>query len=320
MPRLKMILNPAADHGHARALRPDLQTQAEEQARLRKQNGPDYELDWVETSAPGHAIELARRAAEEGFEIVVAAGGDGTVHEVVNGLMQVDTARRPLLGVIPIGSGNDFAYNLGIPHNPIKALGRLFDPRSRSVDAGFIKSDTGREAYWDNTVGIGFSGAVNIATRRLERWRGFTMYLIAVLQTILFRPPHLRARLEIDGDPPFEEAISMLSLCNGPREGGGFAVAPEARMDDGLLTYTIMRKMGRLNMLRFLPIVMNGKHLRFTRFFKSGTARRIHVKTDETMAIHTDGEVFGPWEAGIREVEVSIIPAALRVLCGGQGD
>jgi diacylglycerol kinase family enzyme len=137
---------------------------------------------------------------------------------------------------------------------------------------------------------------------------------VAVLQTILFKPQALAATMRMDDQPPLERGIAMLSICNGPREGGGFPVAPDAVMDDGLITYTIMRKVNRLQMLYFLPIVMSAAHMRYKKFFQGGTAKHLSVTTDKTMAIHTDGEVFGSWEAGICEVNVSIIPSALQVL------
>ncbi len=316
MPRLKLILNPTADHGHAARARLDMSAVLEQEAQAATQrSGSPYELTWVQTEYPRHAIDLARQAAEEGFDAVVAIGGDGTVHEVVNGLMQVEAGQRPRLGVIPVGSGNDFAHNLGLPDDPHQAARCLLGDTIRTVDVGSVTDDQGRQEYWDNTIGIGFSGVVNIVTRRYTRLRGFMLYLVAVLETILFAPNALTASVSVNGNAPSKRALSMLSLCNGPREGGGFPIGPGALMDDGLITYIVMRKLSRLNMLRLLPVVMNGKHLKHTRIFESGTAEHIQVETDEAMAIHADGEVFSSWEANIRGLEVSIIPSALDVLC-----
>ncbi len=316
MPRLKLIMNPQADHGNAKQMVTWLKEQVEKQAIVAAQNGRAYELSWEMTEHPRHAIDLAQEAADEKYDVVVAIGGDGTVHEAVNGLMQVEARQRPRLGIVPIGSGNDFAHNLGLPYEPMDAIGALFSDQTRLVDAGSIVDGTGRHEYWNNTVGIGFSGAVNIAARSKKRWRGFLLYFVSVLETILFKPPALYVQIEIDEEPPFERWISMMSLCNGPREGGGFPVAPAAVMDDGLISTMTMRRMNRLEMLYFLPIVMNAKHPRYTNSFTAGTARRVRIEADRTMAIHIDGETFGPWEADIRQVEISIIPAALQVLCG----
>jgi diacylglycerol kinase (ATP) len=320
MPRLQIILNPAADHGHARQVGTDLRAWIEAGAEVATaQNGRQYQLDWVQTEAPGHATRLAFEAAQQGYDAVVAVGGDGTIHETVNGLMQAEEGQRPRLGVIPAGSGNDFAHNLGLTTNPQAALSSIFSDRTRSVDVGQIVDEAGRQKYWHNTIGIGFSGAVNIATRHLQRWRGFMMYLMAVLETIVYHPDSMQTRLHIDDHHPEEAAISMLSLCNGPREGGGFPVAPDAVMDDGLLTYTTMGKMSRLQMLRYIPVVMTGKHLeKHPNHFKGGTFKRLVIESDSPLAIHTDGEIFGSWEMGIRRVEASVIPGGLQVLSDRQ--
>ncbi|MEJ2150487.1 MAG: diacylglycerol kinase family lipid kinase [Chloroflexota bacterium] len=320
MPRMQIILNPAADHGHARQVGSDLRALIEGGAEVAAaQNGHRYELDWVLTEAPGHATSLAYEASQQGYDAVVAVGGDGTIHEMVNGLMQAEDGQRPRLGVIPAGSGNDFAANLGFTANPKEALSSVFGSQTRLIDVGRIKDETGRQEYWQNTIGIGFSGAVNIATRHLQRWRGFMMYLMAVLETIAYHPDSLQTKLHIDDNHPWETAISMLSLCNGPREGGGFPVAPDAVMDDGLLTYTTMGKMNRLQMLRFIPVVMTGKHLeKHPDHFTGGTFKRLMIESDLPLAIHTDGEVYGSWEMGIRRIEASVVPGALEVLSDRQ--
>lgn len=315
MPRLKLILNPTADRGHAAQAADELrQIVTQETEAASQAQGRTYELTWVETEYHGHAVELARTAADEGFDTVVAIGGDGTVHEIVNGLMQIDEERRPRLGVIPFGSGNDFAHNFGLLPDVRGAVRCLLGDETAPSDIGYICDGTGRCEYWTNSAGIGFNGAVNIETRRLKRVRGFLLYLVAALKTIFFKPLALHTQMEVDDKPPAVHDVAMLSITNGPREGGGFHVAPGAKMDDGLLTYVIMRRMSRLNMLRFLLVVMNANHLKHTRYFEPGVAERIRLVTDKAMAIHTDGEIFGPWEADIRELELRVVPAAVQVL------
>lgn len=308
MPRLKLILNPAADRGHAGELEPTLHDIIQERVTAA---GAQYDVHWVRTERPRHAIKLAQ---DPSYDVIVAVGGDGTVHEVVNGLMQLDPAERPQLGVIPVGSGNDFAFNLGLPIDPHEAARCLVGDQVRTVDAGEIVDDKGRHEFWNNTIGVGFSGAVNIASRAKKKLRGFAVYFVSVLETILFKPPDLDSTFEID-ERSFPRRISMVSICNGPREGGGFPVAPNASLDDGLLTYTIMRRLSRPAILRFLPVVMAGNHLKYTRTFENGTAERIRMASASTMAIHVDGETFGPWEADIREITVNVIPQALNVIC-----
>jgi YegS/Rv2252/BmrU family lipid kinase len=313
MQRFKFILNPQADRGHMGGITTTLEQLVEGHAHAAR--GDQVELAWVMTERPRHAADLAQQAADDGYDVVVAVGGDGTVHEIVNGLLRVDADRRPVLGILPVGSGNDFAYNTGVPARLEEATRCLFTECVRTLDVGTITDGKGRTEYWDNTIGIGFSGAVNIAVREIRGLRGFLLYLVGVLQTILFKPPALKAVLKRDESLAEERWVSMVSLCNGPREGGGFPVAPNAKMDDGLITYTIMNRLNRAQMLYFLPIVMNAKHLNHPTYFEEGTVTRFCIEADRAMAIHADGEVFGPWEADIRQIEVAVVPAALHILC-----
>nr|MBN1228126.1 diacylglycerol kinase family lipid kinase [Anaerolineae bacterium] len=316
MTRILFILNPLADHGHAADQENRLKRATQDAIESSEKSASSYHLTWVRTEAPGHATDLAQNAANNGHEVVVAVGGDGTVHEVVNGLMGIPADSRPQMGIIPAGSGNDFAHNLGLPNDPSEAIRCVLSNTTRKVDIGTIRDGSGRQEYWDNTVGIGFSGLVNIATRKHLKLRGFMIYFVSVLETILFHPPALQAVFRIDERSPFEQPISMLSVCNGPREGGGFPVAPNAIMDDGLITYMIMKKLGRLGMLRFLPVVMNAKHLKHTRFFSESTASTIQITTGSPMAVHTDGEIYSRTDDGITELQFGIVPGALSILCG----
>ncbi len=314
MTRMKLILNPQADHGHAGEKDHTLRRLVAEEAA---KQGSAFELEWVETGHPGHASDLAEQAAKEGCDRIVAIGGDGTIHEIVNGLMRVEPDQRPAIGILPVGSGNDFAHNVNIPDSLEEAVGNLFGQQIRAVDVLSVTDGSGRQEYFDNTMGIGFTGAVNIATRSKKKWRGFMLYLVAVLETIIFNPPALQIKCRFNDDPPVDKSISTFSICNGPREGGGFPVAPGALVDDGLISWMIMRRLRSIQILYYLPIVMNANHLRHKKAFEAGTAKKLHIKSDSTMAIHIDGEVYGPWEADVREVEVSIFPGAVRVLSAG---
>lgn len=316
MPKIKMIYNPRADRGRVTELYQKIHTHAQVQVERAAEAGNEYELDWVETEAPLHATALVQEAAQQGFDIVVAIGGDGTVHEVVNGILALPSEQQPLLGILPVGSGNDFAFNVGLPVKMEDAVACLFSDTTRSVDGGHIRDGDGRHEYWNNTVGVGFSGAVNIAARKVTWARGFLIYLVSVLETIFINPVKLGGTFQINDDAPFEGRFTMLSICNGPREGGGFPVVPEAVMDDGLISYGILRQVGRITMLFLLPIVMMAQHMRFKRFFSQGTATHMKITTDEPLAIHIDGELFAHPEIDhVQEFEVEIMPQALQVLC-----
>src|SRR5690606_37502049 len=150
------VFNPMADRGRSGQKASDLRAVVNELGGA----------DWQGTKYPAHATEIAAAAAEQGYDTVVALGGDGTVHEVANGLLRVPAERRPRLGVVPIGSGNDFAYAAGIQSNPFEAVKRLYAGQERRVDAGLIRDGSGRSEYFVNTAGIGFDAAINIRSRK----------------------------------------------------------------------------------------------------------------------------------------------------------
>ena len=156
-------------------------------------------------------------AAEEGHELVIAVGGDGTAHEVANGLMQVPQDRRPRMGIVPIGSGNDFSHAVGMDRSPYAALRQIFTGVPKPIDVGRLEDGHGRLEYWVNTLGIGFDATATIRSRRFTVVRGFLIYLLAVLQTIMWNHDAPLMQVETD-EENWEERMLMLVLCNGPRE------------------------------------------------------------------------------------------------------
>jgi YegS/Rv2252/BmrU family lipid kinase len=300
--KVKLIVNPNADLGRAWRWAADLRPVVDEFGGA----------DWTGTVYPTHATELARQAAQDGYEMVVAVGGDGTVHEVINGLMQIPLERRPRLGVVPLGTGNDFAHTMGMNKNSVLAARQVLTGQPRRVDIGKLQDALGRIEYWDNTLGIGFDTTVTIRSRNIPLLRGFPVYLIAVLQTILLN--HEAPCLEVRTDQEdWKEDMLLLVLCNGGREGGGFLVAPQARADDEIFHYTGIRRVSRPMMLRLLPEVMKGTHARFPQV-RTGTFRKMEVQSNRPLYIHTDGEIFAGFGMDVRRLEIEILPGALEVV------
>lgn len=298
----KLIINPNADLGRAWRWASDLRPIVEEFGGA----------DWSGTVYPTHATELARQAGEEGYELIVAVGGDGTVHEVINGLMEFPADRRPRLGVVPMGSGNDFAHNNGIDSRSEIAMRQVFTGHARKIDLGLIEDEHGRREYWDNTLGIGFDATVTIRSHRLPLLRGFLMYLTAVIQTIMLNHDAYRMQIETDQES-LDEELLMIVLCNGAREGGGFAVAPEAQSDDGWFNYAAIRRVSRPMMFRLIPEVMNGTHARFPQVLM-GKFRQLKLKSNGPLHIHLDGEIFAGFGTDVRQLSVEILPGAIEVV------
>jgi diacylglycerol kinase (ATP) len=303
MHSIRMIYNPEADRGRSYQIAGDLHQLSNEWGGA----------DWIGTDYPGHANELAAEAAQNGYETVVALGGDGTVHEVVNGLLQVEDARRPRLGVVPLGSGNDFAAGVGVPPDPTAAIRQIFKGgQVKPVDVGRVKDGSGRIEYWCNVLGIGFDAAINIQSRSIPWLHGFWMYLAAILKTIILKFERPRLDIEMDGKKTTGRYL-MLTIGNGAREGGGFRFAPDAKMDDGWLDYMRIDSISRIQMLRLLPEVMRGTQGRFPTV-SLGRFQSLRLHSDLALPIQADGEMFAPYAAEVRDVEVNILPRALSVI------
>lgn len=297
-----LIFNPHADGGRG------WRTASALQAVIERHGG----AVWTATEFPTHATQLALEATRNGFEVVVAIGGDGTVHEVVNGLMQCPADGRPALGVVPIGSGNDFCANIGLPTEAELAIARVFEGQSVAVDVGRVVDGSGRSEFWDNTLGIGFDAATVINSRSITRVQGLAMYLLAVIRTILHDHEAPLMQMQID-QQPLDRNLLMLTLCNGRREGGGFVVAPRADPRDGMLDFAMVDYVSRLMMFRLIPEFMRGTHERF-RQVQLGTFQRLELTADRPLLIHTDGEVFASAKTDVRQLTIEILPAALQVI------
>lgn len=302
--KIKIILNPMADMGNAWRTARDLRSITEQHGRV----------DWSGTVYPGHAIELAQQAGEQGYDMVIAMGGDGTVHEVINGLMKVSEGNRPILGVVPVGSGNDFAHGINASKSPLEALTKALHGEASTVDLCLMTDEHGRIEYFDNTLGIGFGAVVTIRSHKLPVLRGFLMYLTSVIQTIILDHNPIHMQIETDQER-WEQKVIYLVLCNGPREGGGFLIAPDAKIDDGILHYAMITDVSRLMMFRIVPEVMKGTHGRFKQV-RMGTCKKFSLTANRPLYIHADGEIFSGPGTDLHKVHIEVLPGALKVVRG----
>lgn len=303
--RIKVILNPWADRGRAAELVKPIE-------RWGRQFG---EIEVAPTEVAGQAAALAATAARDGYDVVAAAGGDGTVNEVVNGLLGVTEGasdRRPALGLIPIGSGNDYAHGLGMMAPPQAAVQRLFLGERRQLDAAEVIDGQGRRQFACNGIGIGFDAAIAIENLKIQRLYGFPAYMLATLRTILFgyQMPQLQVWFD---EELVEQGALLLSVGVGPRVGGGFRITPDARFDDGFLDTCLVEPVGRLTMLAMLVRVMRGTHVS-ARFVEMRRNRKIHVVSDLPLPIHVDGEIFATLADGVQEVTVTCLPDVLPLM------
>jgi YegS/Rv2252/BmrU family lipid kinase len=301
--RTKLIVNTTAGRGRAGKILHKVET-------CLAHCGVDYDL--LRTEAAGQAIDLAHQAAADGYERVVAMGGDGTTNEVTNGLLlAAEEGHQATLGVIPAGSGNDFAYAVGIPGNPEGACRRLAEGGARVVDVGRVTVD-GEPRVYNYGVGIGYLADVLLETREMTQLRGFLMYLWAAMRVLATdgKWPY-PMRITVDGKPLPHQAVTMITVANGPRAGGGFLLAPDAQPDDGLLDVVLADQLGRLGILYLLPHALRGTH-KGKKPVTMLQARHVLIEGERGLPGHVDGEVLCTQG---RRIEFEILPGRLKVWC-----
>ncbi|HET7295700.1 MAG TPA: diacylglycerol kinase family protein [Gemmatimonadales bacterium] len=289
-----MIVNPAAGRGAAaRALDPV----------AREFHRQGWAVHVERTEGPGHAAELAARAAAAGVTRVVAVGGDGTVHEVANGLL--GHGGDAALGVVPIGSGNDFAKLVGVyRHAPVRAVRRLVTARTATFDAGSVGAE-----YFVNSMGLGFGPAVVRLRNAMPGLSGFASYLVPVLRAFAsFRAPRFEIRAAGFAETGY---MMMVEVCNGTTAGGSYRFAPDAQPDDGRLDVCLVRRLSLPRFLLAVPRVMRGTHgrMREVALFRT---REVTIRSlDGPLLLHLDGELREP--AG-SHCTVRVDPGRLKVL------
>lgn len=259
MTATKIIVNPYAGRWKAQAAIPEIKQTCQ---RI----GLDYEL--AVTEGPEHGIELAREAALAGFSPIVAAGGDGSISKVVNGLMQAAGSEGTSpFGVIPLGSADDFADMLDL-EKEIEAACRVIQiGHTRAIDVGRVN-----DRYFDNNAAIGLEPMVTITQAAMKRIKGAPRYILAALKAIFsLKPWHMRLVWD-DGD--YEGPVTLVSVGNNRRTGGAFWMTPRAEPDDGLLDFVFVKKMGRLKLLRLLPATFDGSHVEHPEVIYLRTTRR----------------------------------------------
>ena len=289
-----IVLNPAANRGKMQRYR-----------ELARRKAAEEHAGYVETGRAGEAGELARKAASEGRSVIVV-GGDGTVHEAVNGLLA--GGRRVPLGIVAAGSGNDFAWNtLCLPHDPEEAFERAFHGTLHDLDAGQVN---GRA--FANAFSLGLDADIAVAAHHLRHWplmSGARLYYSATLKQLFtgyHRCPYFAFQLDECAWTEMSRYV-LLAVSNGPTYGGGFRINPTADPTDGWLHICVIDYLPLLQALRLLPIVRKGEHANVpqVRFFQ---AKRVRVESRFPVHIQMDGET-----ACACSYQAEILPGALWV-------
>lgn len=295
-----IIYNPAAGRG--------LASRRMEQLRSRLPSGAKL----LQSHGPGEGEPIAMQAIADGSRWLLAAGGDGTVHEVANGILrsgQSDVVFTPL----PFGSMNDYAYTLGLlawwdAARPWSTLNTM------TVDVGVIRGG-GRERYFVNCCGVGFNGMVTREARRIRNLRGLPLYALAVIKAMMkhFDKP----LLTIETDTVIQAPTLAYSIAIGQREGG-FPLLADARLDDGLFDTLHVGAIRRAELIRHLPGMITGQLPRKHPQLRFGQANRITIRGKHPLCVHIDGEFFCTPEDEITVLNLELLPQRLLVSCDQQ--
>jgi len=301
----KLIYNPAAGKGAAQKNYPKVQ------AAL-SQHGLEYDVAFTE--GPGHGLELARQSAEAGYDLVIAAGGDGTVNEVINGLMlaQMNGNKRPAMGVLPVGRGNDFAYGMNIPATIEEAALALAKNHRRTLDIGHVSGgDYPEGRYFGNGVGLGFDTVVGFEAAKIKWLHGAASYLAALVRTIFLYAKAPVYEITLDDGQPTQRPFLMISVMNGKRMGGSFYMAPHGDPADGFLSLCLAGEVPQAKILPLATKFFNGSQFEHPAVDKA-QAKKITIRAVQgSIPAHADGETI--CSAG-ESLSISLHPAALEVV------
>jgi diacylglycerol kinase (ATP) len=292
--RVTVLLNPGA--GSADALADD------DALGVLRERYRDVRI--VEGRVPGDLVKLAARAVRDGADVVVAAGGDGTLNEVLNGVARVRGGlSRVALGLLPLGTGNDFARTVGIPTEPAEALACLARGRVRRLDVVRLN-----DRLFINASGGGFTAETSSrVSGRLKAWTGRLAYLVGGVHALLEHQPVL-TEVRLDGRR-LTIPLQLFAVCNGCTLGGGHTLAPEALPDDGWLDVCLVHGESTLDMVTLLPRMSSGDHIDDAQVVYA-RARRVSLHFAAPTKVNADGEVLVTTQC-----HYEVLPGAVQFVC-----
>ena len=299
-----VIVNPISGRGYAEKAIPEIEAGM-------KKHGLDFDL--VRTERPWHAAEIAEKAVKDGYDVIVTASGDGTANEAINGMMRTHNAGFNVcaFSILPVGTGNDMAYGLGMRGTLEESLATLAADHRKTVDVGLVKGgDYPDGRYFANGIGIGFDAMVGFVAVKIRWARGLLAYLIAVIQTVFiyFKAPTVEISYN---DISYEQPSLMVSIMNGQRMGGGFYMAPLGDPGDGHFDLCIVSNPSRPRIFGLVPHFLNGTQASQPEV-TAGRTHKINVRaTKGSLPAHCDGETL--CEEG-DELSMEVLPSALEII------
>jgi diacylglycerol kinase (ATP) len=291
---LFVIVNPAAGGGRAARLRPAVAGYFQSQGRT---------AEFIESRDGNGVREAAAQAGSAGYPYVLALGGDGTFHHLVEGIRET----RAVAGFLPAGNGNDVARALGLPRDYVSAAHAFLRSHPRAIDLIQVRRADGQIARCVCAAGVGLDAeAAHLANTRFRAWPGVSRYLAGAVWT-LRKGAAFDLRAEIDG-ARWNGCALLAVVANAPEYGAGIRIAPEAKIDDGWLDLLLVREISWTRFLEAIPILLTSGDIRFQEIERF-RCKRVRIETGSAMKVHGDGEILGESPA-----EFEVAPAAVRVM------
>ena len=285
--------------------------------RTRAKKAEEWLREHVESYWPGSKILITsnkadiKRAVHEAamnYQVIVACGGDGTVNETFSRIVELLPENPSLVaGVLPMGSGNDFAKSLGLSTDPRRAIEQMKSNKIEPIDYVGYKTNQG-SGYMFNTMNLGLGGQINWEAAKVKKLKGPLIYVYAALKSLM-KVVSCDIKLNMDGDST-SESIVMLTVANGAVEGGNFRVAPKASNTDGVLDVVTVRPLNAFLLLPLLPLFLIAKQHWYS-IVSFRKCKKMYLTSDKAVPLHVDGEQCG---MEVRELSLEVVEGGLRVL------
>ena len=303
--KITFIVNPNAGNGQARKKWPEIKARAAERFDA---------FEECLTTGPGDASLLARQAIHSGSDLIISVGGDGTLNEVINGLVSQDIsdAKKVILGVIPCGTGCDFIKSIPLTKSVEVMLDLIVARQTRLIDLGRITflDHSGHQVtrFFHNVASFGLGGEVDERVNRTTKvFGGFVSFIWATIVSVFYYQKK-RITLQIDDQPGQEFKAWNIAVANGQYHGGGMWIAPRALMDDGWLEVTVLGDFALLEVFQHLPKLYQGTHLKLKEVH-TYRARKISAHSDQKVLLDIDGE-----QPGTLPATIEIVPQAVNII------
>ncbi len=273
----------------------------------------DFKYDLKLTENHGHALDLAKQEAESGRNLIIAAGGDGTMNEVINGLMRADLKdnKRPVMGVLPVGRGNDFSFGMDLPSEVEKNVRAITEGKTRKIDIGIVTGgDYPNGRYFGNGVGLGFDTVVGFEAAKIKWAKGAASYFAGLIKTISLYRTTPTYEIILD-DETITQPSLMVSIMNGKRMGGAFHMAPDGDPGDGFFNLCIARQVSQMKILPLATRFISGSQANHPAI-RMPKSSKVRVRAlNGSIPAHADGETI--CTAG-EELLIELIPQAIEVI------